>query len=48
MDYLVIIGPDSGGVSYVGSTGVPPEAPTPFARVPLTVIYSDGTSEVIE
>ncbi|MGH1526910.1 hypothetical protein ACRAWC_24410 [Leifsonia sp. L25] len=47
-DYYVIIGPDGRSVSYVGGTGMPPDAPTPFARVALTVIYSDGTSELIE
>jgi hypothetical protein len=46
-DYYVIIGPDS-GVSWVGGTGVPPEAPSPSPPIPLTLIYSDGTSEVIE
>ena len=46
-DYYVIIGPDS-GVSWVGGTGIPPVAPTPSPHLPLTVIYSDGTSEVIE
>jgi hypothetical protein len=45
-DYYVIIGPDS-GPSFVGGTGAPPQAPTPPAHVPLTVVYSDGTSEVI-
>ena len=46
-DYYVIIGPGT-GPSFVGGTGVPPEAPTPAPHLPLTVIYSDGTSEVIE
>ncbi len=46
-DYYVIIGPDT-GPSFVGGTGVPPEAPTPAPHLALTVIYSDGTSEVIE
>ncbi|MGH1523955.1 hypothetical protein ACRAWC_07910 [Leifsonia sp. L25] len=46
-DYYVIIGPDS-GVSWVGGTGIPPEAPTPAPHLPLTVTYSDGTSEVIQ
>ncbi|WP_157498299.1 hypothetical protein [Leifsonia sp. Leaf336] len=46
-DYYVIIGPNS-GPGFVGGTGVPPEAPTPAPHLPLTVIYSDGTSEVIE
>jgi len=46
-DYEVIISPDL-GPAFVGGTGKPPEAPTPYTRQPLTVIYSDGTSEVIE
>jgi hypothetical protein len=46
-DYYVIIGPDT-GPSFVGGTGVPPEASTPSPHLALTVIYSDGTSEVIE
>ncbi|KQR51898.1 hypothetical protein ASF88_09855 [Leifsonia sp. Leaf336] len=46
-DYYVIIGPDT-GPSFVGGTGVPPEAPTPAPHLPLTVIHSDGTSEVIQ
>jgi hypothetical protein len=46
-DYYVIIGPDS-GPAFVGGTGMPPDAPTPAPHLPLTVIYSDGTSEVIE
>jgi len=47
VDYEVIIGPEI-GPGFVGDTGVPPEAPTPFPHLPLTVIYSDGTSEVLE
>ena len=46
-DYYVIISP-SLGPSYVGGTGRPPEAPTPAPHLSLTVVYSDGTSEVIE
>ncbi|MEO7015383.1 MAG: hypothetical protein ABI130_13620 [Leifsonia sp.] len=46
-DYFVIIGPDT-GPAFVGGTGEPPEAPTPSPHLPLTVIFSDGTSEVIE
>ena len=46
-DYYVIIGPDS-GPGFVGGTGEPPEAPTPAPHLPLTLVYSDGTSEVIE
>ena len=46
-DYYVIIGPDT-GPAFVGGTGMPPEAPTPPPHLPLTVVYSDGTSEVIE
>ncbi|QNE36472.1 hypothetical protein [Leifsonia shinshuensis] len=46
-DYYVIIGPGR-GVGWVGGTGIPPEAPTPSPHIPLTVIYSDGMSEVIE
>lgn len=47
VDYHVIISPEL-GPSFVGGDGVPPEAPTPFPHLPLTVIYSDGTSEVLE
>ncbi|GAB3582233.1 hypothetical protein GCM10027406_24730 [Leifsonia lichenia] len=46
-EYFVIIGPGS-GPAFVGGTGRPPKAPTPPAHLPLTVVYSDGTSEVIE
>lgn len=46
-EYYVIIGPGL-GPSFVGGTGWPPEAPTPAPQFPLTVVYSDGTSEVIE
>jgi len=46
-DYNVIIG-QGRGPAFVGGTGVPPEAPTPAPHLPLTLIYSDGTSEVIE
>lgn len=46
-EYYVIIGPAT-SPSFVGGTGVPPEATTLFVQVPLTVVYSDGTSEVIE
>lgn len=46
-DYFVIIGPES-GAGFVGGTGFPPKAPSPAPHIPLTVIYSDGTSEVIE
>jgi hypothetical protein len=46
-DYFVIISP-SLGPSFVGGTGMPPEPPTPAPHLPLTVVYSDGTSEVIE
>jgi len=46
-EYFVIIGPDS-GPSYVGGTGRPPKGPTPTPPLPLTIVYSDGTSEVIE
>ena len=46
-EYYVIIGPDS-GPAFVGGTGTPSDAPTPAPRLPLTVVYSDGTSEVIE
>lgn len=46
-DYQVIISPNL-GPSYVGGTGVPPEASASAPRLPLTVVYSDGTSEVIE
>ena len=47
VDYQVIIGPEI-GPGFVGGSGVPPTAPTPAPRLPLTVVYSDGTSEVIE
>jgi len=43
-DYEVIIGPSIQGSA--GGGGLPPAAPTPHTPVPLTVIYSDGTSEV--
>lgn len=46
-EYYVIISPDL-GPAFVGGTGEPPEAPAPAPHLPLTVIYSDGTSEVIE
>ena len=46
-EYYVIIGPGS-GPAFVGGTGTPPDAPNPAPRLPLTVVYSDGTSEVIE
>lgn len=46
VDYQVIIGPDS-GPGFVGDNGEPPEAPTPSPHLPLTVIYSNGTTEVI-
>lgn len=26
----------------------PPEPPTPFVQLPLTIVYSDGASEEIE
>ena len=47
VDYHVIISAEL-GPSFVGGDGVPAEAPTPTPHLPLTVIYSDGTSEVIE
>ena len=47
VDYQVIIGPEI-GPGFVGDNGVPPEAPTPAPHLPLSVIYSDGSSEVIE
>ncbi|QNE36471.1 hypothetical protein [Leifsonia shinshuensis] len=48
VEYEVIIGPAT-GPGFVGDNGMPPEAPlTPPPYVPLTVVYSDGTSEVIE
>ncbi|GAB3582235.1 hypothetical protein GCM10027406_24740 [Leifsonia lichenia] len=46
-EYYVIIGPAT-SPSFVGGTGMPPDAPTPAPHLPLTVVYSDGTSEVIE
>ncbi len=46
-DYQVIIGPKI-GPGFVGGSDVPPDAPTPSPHLPLTVVYSDGTSEVIE
>jgi hypothetical protein len=46
-EYYVIISPTL-GPSFVGGTGRPPQAPRPAPHLPLTVIYSDGTSEVIE
>ena len=47
VDYQVVITPES-YVAFVGDNGEPPEAPTPAPQLPLTVIYSDGTSEVIQ
>ncbi|MFJ8893810.1 hypothetical protein ACIRCZ_04440 [Leifsonia sp. NPDC102414] len=47
VDYQVIIGPAT-GPGFVGDNGMPPPAPTPSGHLPLTVVYSDGTSEVIE
>lgn len=46
-EYYVIISPTL-GPSFVGGTGMPPDAPTPAPHLSLTVVYSDGTSEVIE
>lgn len=46
-DYHVIIGPET-GPAFVGGDGVPPDAPTPAPHLRLTIVYSDGTSEVIE
>lgn len=45
IDYEVIIGPSVQGSA--GGGGLPPAAPVPHTPVPLTVTYSDGTSEVI-
>lgn len=45
-DYYIIIGP-SLGPSFVGGTGEPPDAPTPAPHQPLTLTYSDGTTETI-
>ncbi|SEI16185.1 hypothetical protein SAMN04515692_12425 [Leifsonia sp. CL147] len=47
VEYQVIIGPDI-GPAYVGGSDVPPESPPTTPSGPLTVIYSDGTTEVIE
>jgi hypothetical protein len=47
VDYQVIIGPAT-GPGFVGENGMPPTAPTPVPYLPLTVVYSDGMSEVIE
>jgi hypothetical protein len=47
VDYQVIIGPAT-SPGFVGDNGMPPKAPTPSVHFPLTVVYSDGTSEVIE
>ncbi|SDH01512.1 hypothetical protein SAMN04515691_3726 [Leifsonia sp. 98AMF] len=46
-DYHVIIGPET-GPAFVGGDGAPPEAPAPPPDLSLTIVYSDGTSEVIE
>lgn len=46
VNYEVIIGPDSPITFPTGNP--PPEPATPPAPVPLTVIYSDGSREVIE
>jgi hypothetical protein len=45
-DYEVIISPTLGPGFPKGD--VPPEAPRPHVAVPLEVVYSDGTSEVIQ
>ena len=47
VDYEVLITPHS-AVGFVGDNGAPPDAPTPSPHLPLRVVYSDGTSEVIE
>ncbi|SDH01530.1 hypothetical protein SAMN04515691_3725 [Leifsonia sp. 98AMF] len=47
IEYHVIIGPET-GPAFVGDEGMPPAAPPQSAHLPLTVVYSDGTSEVIE
>jgi hypothetical protein len=46
-DYQVIID-ERFGPAWVGEEGEPPELPAPVARLPLTLIYSDGTTEVVE
>jgi hypothetical protein len=47
IDYQVIISPTL-GPGWVGDEGEPPELPDPPSRLPLTLIFSDGTSEVVE
>jgi hypothetical protein len=45
VDYQVVIDPSN----WVFPTGdMPPESATPPTPVPLTVIYSDGTSEMVK
>jgi hypothetical protein len=49
-DWQIIIGPGLGGEAYVGENGdhLPPDPATSPPSPTLTVIYSDGSSEVIE
>lgn len=46
LEYHVIISP-SLGPSFVGGDRMPPDAPMPVPHLPLTIVYSDETSEVI-
>lgn len=45
-DYQVIIS-ERFGPTWVGDEGHPPEPPASSSRLPLRLIFSDGTSEVI-
>lgn len=45
-DYQVILD-ERFGPAWVGGGAMPPELSTSPPRMPLTLIYSDGTSEVI-
>jgi hypothetical protein len=46
-DYQVILD-ERFGPAWVGGGAMPPELPDPPSRLPLTLIFSDGTSEVVE
>lgn len=47
VDYQVIID-ERFGPAWVGDEGRPPDLRAPPSRLPLTLIFSDGTSEVIK
>jgi len=46
-DYQVIIS-ERFGPAWVGEEGDPPELQAPSSRLPLTLIFSDGTTEVVQ